>query len=407
MTVTTPEGRDALLIQYRDALLGDVIPFWLRHGLDREHGGYLTALDHDGTVIDTDKSIWFQGRGAWTFATLYNTVEKSPEWLDAARSGIEFLRRHGESPGGKLYFTVTRDGRPLRMRRYVYSEAFASMANAVYAKATGDEQAAEDAIRYFDAYLDHSFTPGRMPAKVEPETRPTKGVGPLMFSLLTAQELREHLGDVTVRSRTCTEWIDWSIGEIERDFLKPEHEALMEVVGPDGSVLDHFDGRQLNPGHAIECAWFVMHEGKARNDQRLIRLGLTILDWMWKRGWDDEHGGILYFRDLRGLPVQDYWHDMKFWWPHCEAIIATLLAWSLTGDEKYAHWHRQVHDWSFRHFPDPEFGEWYGYLHRDGRQSVRLKGNMWKGPYHLPRMLWYCWTVLKKSPLPACPGRTQ
>jgi N-acylglucosamine 2-epimerase len=119
--VTTQDGRSALANTYRDALLGDVIPFWLRHGLDREHGGYLTALDRDGTVIDTDKSIWFQGRGAWTFATLFNTVEKNPGWLDAARSGIEFLRRHGAAPDGKLYFTVTRDGRPLRMRRYVYT----------------------------------------------------------------------------------------------------------------------------------------------------------------------------------------------------------------------------------------------------------------------------------------------
>jgi N-acylglucosamine 2-epimerase len=392
--LTTPEGRSALAHTYRTALLGDVIPFWLRHGLDREHGGYLTALDRDGSVIDTDKSVWFQGRGAWTFATLFNTVERNPEWLDAARSGIEFIRAHAAGPDGKLYFTVTRDGRPLRMRRYVYSEAFAAMANAAHAKATGDERAAGDAVRHFDAYLDHSFTPGKMPPKMDPVTRPTKGVGPLMFSLLTAQELREQLGDVSVRGRTCTEWVDWSVGEIERDFLRPEHQALMEVVSPDGTVIDHFDGRQLNPGHAIECAWFVMHEGKLRGDQRLIRLGLTILDWMWERGWDNEHGGLFYFRDLRGLPVQDYWHDMKFWWPHCEAIIATLLAWTLTGDAKYACWHRQVHDWSFRHFPDQQYGEWYGYLHRDGRVSVQLKGNMWKGPYHLPRMLWYCWRLL-------------
>lgn len=397
MDVKTPQGRLDLAATYRSALLGDVIPFWLKHSLDREHGGYFTALDRDGTVIDSDKSIWFQGRGAWMFATLYSTIEKNAEWLGAAKSGIEFLRRHGSSPGGKLYFTVTREGTPLRMRRYVYSESFAAMANAAFAKIEGDARAAEDATGFFDTYLDYSFTPGRMAAKVEPTTRPMKGIGPLMFCLYTAQELRQNLGDVVVRGRTCTQWIDWSIDEIQRDFLKPEHEALMEVVGPGGEIVDHFDGRQLNPGHAIECAWFIMHEGKLRDDQRLIQLGLTILDWMWKRGWDDEFGGLFYFRDLRGLPVQDYWHDMKFWWPHCEAIIATLLAWTLTGDAKYARWHQQVHTWSFAHFPDQEFGEWYGYLHRDGRVSVQLKGNMWKGPYHLPRMLWYCSRLLENA----------
>ncbi len=398
MHINALENRATLASFYRDTLLGDVIPFWLRHGLDREHGGFLTALDRDGTVIDTDKSIWFQGRGAWTFATLFNTVEKKSEWLDAARSGVEFLRRHGRGNCGKLYFTVTRLGQPLRMRRYVYSESFAAIANAAYARASGDAQAADDAVAFFDTYLSHSFDPGRMPSKVDSAIRPMMSIGPLMIGIATAQELRENLGDVVVKGQTFTVWIDWAIERIERFFLKPEYEAVLEVVGTNGEVIDHFDGRQLNPGHALEAAWFIMHEGNLRNDRRLLGVGLKILDWMWKRGWDEEYGGIFYFRDLRGLPVQEYWHDMKFWWPHCEAIIATLLAWTLTGDEKYARWHRQVHEWSFRHFPDPEFGEWFGYLHRDGRISTRLKGNMWKGPFHLPRMLWYCWKLLTKDP---------
>jgi N-acylglucosamine 2-epimerase len=375
---------------YRATLLEDVVPFWLRHGVDREHGGFLTAVDRDGTLLDSDKSVWFQGRGAWTFATLFNTVEQNPAWLAAARGGIDFLRDHCVDATGKLYFTVTRDGRPLRMRRYVYSESFAAIANGAYARATGDDRAAADATRYFDRYLRHSFEPTDAPPKVSAETRPMIGIGPHMIGIATAQELRENLGDVTVRGRSCTEWITWSIDQIERRFLKPEHKALMEVVAPDGSVIDHFDGRTLNPGHAIEAAWFILHEGKHRGDDRLVRLGLQILDWMWARGWDEQFGGLFYFRDLFGKPVQEYWHDMKFWWPHCEAIIATRLAWSITGDERYARWHKQVHDWSFDHFADREHGEWYGYLHRDGRVSVPLKGNMWKGSFHLPRMLWYC-----------------
>jgi N-acylglucosamine 2-epimerase len=250
-----------------------------------------------------------------------------------------------------MYFTVTREGKPLRMRRYVYSESFAAIANAAYANATGDARVADDAQKHFAAYLRASFQPGAMEPKVSPVTRPMMGIGPLMIGINTAQEIRAHLGDVKVSDRTCTEWIDWTIARIERYFMKPEHEALMETVGLDGEIIDHFDGRILNPGHAIEAAWFIMHEGKLRNDQRLVQMGLTILNWMWKRGWDREFGGIFYFRDLRDVPVQEYWHDMKFWWPHCEAIIATLLAWTLTGDERYSRWHQQVHDWSFKHFP--------------------------------------------------------
>ena len=171
----------------------------------------------------------------------------------------------------------------------------------------------------------------------------------------------------------------------------------MEMVGPNGEFIDHFDGRTLNPGHALECAWFILEESRQRGgDQSLITLGTKMLDWMWKIGWDKEHGGILYFVDVLGHPVQEYWHDMKFWWPQCETIIATLMAYRLTGDTKYGSMLQQVTDWSFRHFPDREFGEWFGYLHRDGRISVDLKGNIWKGPFHIPRMYLKCWQLLKE-----------
>ncbi|HEY2573061.1 MAG TPA: AGE family epimerase/isomerase [Verrucomicrobiaceae bacterium] len=390
----SPAEQKTSAILYRDLLLDDVIPFWLRHGLDREHGGFITSLDRDGRILDSDKSVWFQGRAGWMFATLGNTVEPRPEWLEAARSCIEFLRCHGFAPDGKMYFSVTREGWPLRMRRYAFSESFAAIAFASYAKAANDSRAAKEAISCFESMLHHSFTPGVMPPKTDAQTRPMKGLAPLLIGIATAQEIRENLGDITVSGRPCSEWINEFIEEIERDFFKPEHHVLMETVGPLGEIIDHADGRLLNPGHAIECAWFIMHEGKLRSDRRLIALGCNMLDGMWRRGWDPEHGGIFYFRDLCGKPVLEYWHDMKFWWPHCEAISATLLAWKLTGVTQYAEMHRQVHDWSFAHFPDREHGEWFGWLHRDGTVSQPAKGSLFKGPFHLPRMLWYCWRLL-------------
>lgn len=396
--LTDPGYREKLRALYRDTLLDDVMPFWLKHGIDREHDGIITSLDRDGSILDTDKSIWFQGRAGWTFATLYNTVEKRAEWLEAARRCVAFLDRHGYAADGKLYFTVTREGKPLRMRRYVFSETFAAIAHAAYAKATGDEASMERAKRDFATFLTHTFEPGRMQPKVNPETRPMMGIGALMIGIATAQELRANVGDVSIQGRTCTEWAGHFIQEIRRMFFKPEIGALMEVVAPDGAIIDHFDGRTLNPGHALECAWFILHEGRLRGEQSFIRLGLEILDCMWQRGWDAEHGGVFYFRDVSGKPVQEYWHDMKFWWPHNEAVIATQLAWHITGEAKYAQWHQMVHDWSFTHFPDREHGEWFGYLHRDGTPSVMLKGNMWKGPFHLPRMLWYCWQLLEHEP---------
>jgi len=385
--VTTPDRH--LAETYRRSLLDDCVPFWFPRSIDHEHGGFLHCLDRDGTVIDTDKSVWAQGRMTWMLLTLFNTVERCPQWLQWAEGGLRFIEKHCFDSDGRLFFHVTRDGRPIRKRRYAYSESFAAIAFAAHAKATGSGRSATRAFELFEQFTRWNFTPGLMPAKFT-DTRPAIGMGPRMIALVTAQELRANLGD----DPRLTAWIDRSIDDIRTLFVKPELRAVMETVAPDGSVIDHFDGRTLNPGHAIEGAWFIMEEGRVRGDASLIELGVQMLDWMWDRGWDTEFGGLYYFRDLHGKPVQEYWHDMKFWWPHDEALIATLMAWKLTGDPRHLARHEQLHQWSFARFADPAHGEWFGYLHRDGRVSTTLKGNLWKSFFHHPRMLLTCWRLL-------------
>ena len=383
-------GREELIGTYRNGLLEDVLPFWMRHCVDREHGGFIMSLDRDGSIVDTDKGTWQQGRFTWLLGELYNNVEARDEWLELAKHGAKFMDEHCFDPSdGRMWFHVTREGEPIRKRRYGYSESFAAIAYGELFKATGEELYAEKARRTFQGFIDHNLDPQGVDPKFT-GVRPMKSLGFPMITIVTAQELRD-----SINLPNADEWIDRSIETICRDHLKPDIQCVMETVGSNGEIIDHFDGRTLNPGHAIECAWFIMQEGKLRGDDDLVKTGCQMLDWSWARGWDDEHGGILYFVDLKGGPVQEYWHDMKFWWPQVEAVIATLLAFTLTGDPKYAAWHRQVHDWAHRHFPDPEEGEWFGYLHRDVSISSTLKGNLWKGPFHIPRMQLVCWKLLE------------
>jgi len=390
--LTTPDGCRQLLACYRNGLLEDTTRFWFPRTVDSEYGGFLHCVDRDGAIVDTDKSVWAQGRMTWMLLTLYNTIERRPEWLTWAGAGLRFLDCCCFDVDGRMFFHVTRDGRPIRKRRYAYSESFAAIAHAAYARATGDERSARRARELFDLFTRWNFTPGLMPPKFA-GTRPMIGMSPRMITIVAAQELRSNLGEDPL----FTAWIDRCIEEIGRLFVKPELRVVMEAVAADGQIVDHFDGRTLNPGHAVEGAWFIMREGQHRRDAGLVRLGCDMLDWMWDRGWDREFGGLLYFCDVYGKPVQEYWHDMKFWWPPDEAIIATLLAYRLTGDAKYARWHQLVHDWAHQHFADPEFGEWFGYLHRDGRRSVTLKGNLWKSYFHHPRMQWLCGQLLSSE----------
>ncbi|RIK87442.1 MAG: N-acylglucosamine 2-epimerase [Planctomycetota bacterium] len=382
---------DELIGVYRDGLLDDVLPFWITHGVDREYGGVMTSLNRDGSIVDTDKGVWQQGRSTWLLGELYNNVEPRREWLELALRGAEFLDAHCFDPAdGRMWFHVTREGRPIRKRRYAYSESFAAIAYGELAQATGDVRFAEQARRVFQRFIDHHLQPRGVDAKFT-DVRPMKSIGFPMITIAVAQELRESIGLAEADAL-----IDRSIETIRRDHMKPDIECVMETVGVEGEILPHFDGRTLNPGHAIEGAWFIMREGQRRGDAELIAMGATMLDWMWRRGWDPCYGGMLYFVGVDGLPVQEYWHDMKFWWPHNETIIATLLAYRLTGDRRYASWHQQVHDWSYTHFADRQYGEWFGYLHRDGRLSTSLKGSLWKGPFHLPRMQLTCWQILEE-----------
>lgn len=368
--------------RYREDLVENILPFWLQHGLDRKHGGIYTCVDRDGTLMDTTKSVWFQGRFAFVASFAYNQIEQRPEWLEAARTTIEFIERHCFDTDGRMFFEVTEDGRGLRRRRYVFSESFAAIAFSEYAIASGDKRYAEKAVKLFKDIQRFLTTPGILEPKYTEELQ-AQGHSIVMILINTASRIREALPDPVLDAQIAE-----SLDKLEHYFLHPEYKALLEMVGPNGEFIDSLSGRLINPGHCIETAWFILEEAKYRGgDKRLIELGCKILDWSWDWGWDELYGGIINFRDCKGLPCQDYAQDMKFWWPQTEAVIATLYAYQMTGEKCYLKMHRQISDWMYAHLPDHEYGEWYGYLHRDGSVAQPAKGNLFKGPFHIPRMM--------------------
>ena len=383
--------------RYRKDLVDDILPFWLKHGLDRVHGGVYTCVDRDGTLMDTTKSVWFQGRFGFTAAFAYNNVEKNLEWLAASKSCIDFIEAHCFAPDGHMYFEVTEDGVGLRKRRYVFSESFAAIAMSEYALASGDLSYAVKALELFKRMQRFLAEPGFLPSKYEPVFQ-AQGHSITMILVNTAACIRKVITDPCLDQQ-----IDRSIAALRKYFMHPEYKALLETVGPNGEFIDTLIGRTINPGHCIETAWFLLEEAKHRGwDKALTEMALTIFDWSWDWGWDEEFGGILNFRDCKGFPNQDYSQDMKFWWPHCEAIICTLYAYEATGDEKYLELHRRVSEWTYAHFPDEVEGEWYGYLHRDGTPAHHAKGNLFKGPFHIPRMMVQarklCLEMIEKKP---------
>lgn len=380
---------------YKKDLTENIMPFWMKYGLDRENGGVYTCVDRDGSLMDTTKSVWFQGRFAFICSFAYNNVEKNQEWLDAAKSTLEFIEKHCFDEQGHMYFSVTAEGKPLRKRRYVFSETFAAIAMSEYALATGDQHWAKRAIQVFEDTQRFLATPGFLPAKFEADVK-LQGHSIVMILINVGSCIRKVVDDPKL-----TQQIDESIEKLKKYFIHPEFKCLLETVGENGEFIDTNMTRTINPGHCIETSWFIMEEAKLRGwDKPMLDMALQVFDWSWDWGWDKQYGGIINFRDCKNLPPQDYSQDMKFWWPQCETIIASLYAYLGTGDEKYLYRHERISEWTYAHFPDAEYGEWYGYLHRDGTVAQPAKGNLYKGPFHIPRMMikgyMLCQEIMKK-----------
>ena len=165
MNTTQKEYLQQCRDAYRSELIDNIMPFWMEHGLDRVNGGVYTCLDRDGKLMDTTKSVWFQGRFGFICAYAYNNIEKRQEWLDASLSCIKFLEDHCVDTDGHKFFTVTAEGEGSQKRRYVFSECFCAIAMAEYAKATGSKEYAEKALKEFQNIRRMMATPGFLPAK--------------------------------------------------------------------------------------------------------------------------------------------------------------------------------------------------------------------------------------------------
>ena len=381
---------------YKRDLTENIMPFWMEHGWDKVNGGVYTCLDRDGSLMDSTKSVWFQGRFAFICAYAYNNVEKNPLWLEAAKSTLDFIEKHCFDKNGRMYFSVTADGKPLRMRRYVFSETFAAIAMSEYALATGEQKYAERAMQIFEDTQRFLTTPGILAPKFE-ETVQLQSHSIIMILINVGSCIRKVINDPKL-----TQQIDDSIAKLKKYFMHPEFKCLLETVGMNGEFVDTNMTRTINPGHCIETSWFIFEEAKLRNwDKDMTDMALQIFDWSWDWGWDKQYGGIINFKDCKNPPPQDYSQDMKFWWPQCETIIASLYAYLATGDDEYIYKHQRISEWTYAHFPDNELGEWYGYLHRDGTVAQPAKGNLFKGPFHIPRMMVkaysLCQEILKKE----------
>jgi N-acylglucosamine 2-epimerase len=390
LSVVVPNWRDFHSL-YSKSLTENVIPFWEKNSLDEVDGGYFTCLLRDGTVFDTDKFIWLQAREVWMFSKMYNEWEPKDSWLNIALHGAEFLEKYGRNEEGDWYFSLRKDGKPLVSAYNIFSDCFAVMAFAQLSKASGEDRYAQIAIQSFERILQRQSNPKGKFSKAIPENRALKNFALPMILCNLALELESLSDTFDIESL-----IDTCVNEVMVEFYNREYDITLENVKPDGSFSDTFEGRCVNPGHVIESMWFIMDIAERRQDKPLMKLAVDRTIRTLSYGWDETYGGILYFMDVKNYPPQQLEWDQKLWWVHVETLIALLKGYQHTGDSRCLAWFNKVHEYTWSHFPDAEFGEWFGYLNRQGEVLLPLKGGKWKGCFHVPRGLFQCSKILAK-----------
>ena len=258
-----------------------------------------------------------------------------------------------------------------------------------YAEATGDVNCRNEGVTLFHQICDWIGNPSLLGRPVYGP--PMSQLADIMVIALLAMEIVKF-----DNSRRYTHWFDWSLNAVKAHYDAGRH-LLFENAMPHAAAFRQTpEGRLVCPGSILEVAWFLLHVEKLRPDPALRTMMLDVIEGALAFGWDREYGGLYYFMDVESKPLLQLEASMKLWWPHTEALYALVLAYAETQDEKWLPWLQTVDAYTFSHFPDAEHGEWFGYCDRAGNLTHTLKGNNYKGAFHVPRFLLFSLQAMQK-----------
>jgi len=401
---------EAVCASVVDELYKNVIPFWKQFSPDSTHGGFFACLDQHGEVYDNRKFMWLNGRQIWMFARICSGSSDEElsslsggklsrsEMLQLADKAAEFTLKHAFREDGLAYFSLAADGAPYHFERKIFSACFICAglgALSAHKTLPNSDQYAAKAMSILQSIISLAHDPsplGRPDCPGAPQVSPMN-VPMILLNIIC--ELR-IAGVVTGDNEAlCAKEEEWCIDEILKHVI-PDRQLVLENVSVDGSLIDSYDGRHMNPGHAIEAGWFVLDYAKRVGREDLKATAIQMIEWSFERGWDTEHGGLFYFLDSDGRSPPYLEWNMKLWWPHTEAMIAYAMLYKETRDMHYWKRFLTIYDYTLAHFSDASGGgEWYGYLDVKGALTHSFKGGPYKGCFHVPRALFFVSNILR------------
>ena len=372
---------------YKNYLLNGIMPFWETRTKDADCGGYFTCFDRMGNLTDSKKYIWFQGRQLWMFSALKNKFQDE-KWLSLAKQGRDFIVQNAYAGNGRWNYQLDRKGNVEVGTNSIFTDLFVLSGLAEYAIAANTDQDEKLINDTFKSIEKNIYDPNFKDIFHNVWSPKYKRHGLYMISLIVAPIAAKVLGDGKTRSL-----IDHCLENILYVFAKDEHETLFEAVGKNGEYMDDDEGHITYPGHTFEACWASIYEGRRRHDQSIIDRALKIFNWAYKWGHDEQYGGIYSYVDVKTKSPKQFdwnketnmnWSDKNFW-VNAEALAVTSTAFAETQDMQNFSKFKETSDWTYKHFFDEIYGEWYAELFRDGTIKLADKGTIWKAAYHVPR----------------------
>jgi N-acylglucosamine 2-epimerase len=336
--MTLPE----LQKRYQEELFERFLPFWDQHGIDHERGGFICSLDYDGTRVNTDKLLWFQGRGIWVYSFLYNHFGRDSQYLEVARKTKDFVLKHAPQRDGWWAEVLSEDGRVVKpFQGDIYGMYFVAEGLQEYAWATKDERSLDMALSLIKRLFRHIESPSfRFMGTEEPGVR---AQGLWMVNLRIAHQILQRWKDPAIAKIA-----DQGVNAVINKHYNPDIGMNNELLHFDFSRVRGEDTKSLL-GHSVETLWMVMDEAVRRNDMQLWNTCAARIHHHLEVGWDHVYDGLAQWinvdqggyvwpvetpigTDLKFRFVGEY-NYVKALWALNEVLVATLNVFERTGAE--------------------------------------------------------------------------